>query len=695
MRPGTLLIIAPAIALLALVQSHLWVPTYDEQTRATPKRLARFIEASSGDARILNPILHADTASGRIVDLVFEGLLELDEDLALRGKLAERWDLSEWASIAVDAGESFPDGTPVSAELIEQRVLEHVRSQPAFSELVASVRHETESTLERRVELSDTPDSNTAHLRIERPARVVFELIRIDQQFFERLAPVLGPEYGRRLTANRLMNVEPQRLRSAALAQSELPAVFMHQPVITFNLRRGVRFHDGHELDAHDVEFTYRAIMEPKNLSPRTSDFEPIDRVEVLASHRIRIVYKRLFSPAVNAWTMGILPAHRLDAAALAREADSIRLSPEKRQSFGLRDSAFNRAPIGTGPFEFAGWESDEQIHLVRNDDYWDEPAQFEHFHFRVIPDSVTEEIEFRTGAVDTYAPQPHQVDRFARDPTYRAFSTLSSGYTYIGYNIRREPFTDPRVRRALGMAINTGEIIEYVLYGQGEPTTGPYPKNTPWYDHDVLPLPYDAAAALALLNEAGYRRGTGGWLEKDGKRLEFNLITNNGNPLRKAVLSIAQNAWARIGIKCNTQVFEWAVFLKDFINPGDFDAVILGWRMGIDPDLYQLWHSSQTGENQLNFVGYGSEEADEIIATLRATYDRGEQIRLAHALHRLIARDQPYTFLYAPQATRVLDRKIVMVEPDGSLAPARASRNGDLFYHFTHWKKIAHAPQW
>lgn len=694
MRPGTLLIIAPAIALIALAQSHLWVPTYDEQTRATPKRLARFIEASSGDARILNPILHADTASGRVVDLVFEGLLELDEDLALRGKIAERWDLNESVSIAVDTSESFPDGTRVTAELIERRVLEYARSQPALSELVASARHEAGSTLERRLELPGTP-TNTAQVHVEHPARVVFELTRIDPRFFERITPVLGPEYGRRLTADRLVSVEPQRLRGAALALSELPAVLMHQPVITFDLRRGVRFHDGHELDAHDVEFTYRAIMEPKNLSPRTSDFEPIDRVEVLDSHRIRIVYKRLFSPAVNAWTMGILPAHRLDAAALAREADSLQLSTEKRRSFGLRDSAFNRAPIGTGPFKFTNWESDEQIHLVRNDDYRDEPAQFEHFHFRVIPDSITEEIEFRTGAIDTYAPRPHQVDRFARDPTYLAFSTLSSGYTYIGYNIRRESFTDPRVRRALGMAINADEIIEFVLYGQGEPTTGPYPKNTPWYDHDVSPLPYDPAAALAMLNEAGYRRGTGGWLEKDGKRLEFNLITNNGNPLRKAVLSIAQNAWARIGIKCNTQVFEWAVFLKDFINPGDFDAVILGWRMGIDPDLYQLWHSSQTGENQLNFVGYESEEADEIITTLRATYDREEQIRLAHALHRLIARDQPYTFLYAPQATRVLDRKIVMVEPDGSLAPTRASRSGDLFYHFTLWKKIAHAPQW
>ena len=695
MRPGTLLIVAPAVALITLVQSHFWIPTYDEQTRATPKRLARFIEASSGDARILNPILHADTTSARIVDLVFEGLLDLDEDFALRGKLAERWALSEWASIAVAIGESFPDGTPVTAESLKRRVLGHIRSQPGLSSLVRSTRGEPGSTLERSVELSDTTGSRTARVHVERPERVVFELNRVDQQFFERLAPVLGPEYGRQLTAERLVHVTPPSLRSAALAQMDLPAIFMHQPVIMFELRRGVRFHDGHEFDAHDVGFTYRAIMDPKNLSPRTSDFEPIERVEVLGPYRVRIIYKRLFSPAVNAWTMGILPAHRLDEAALAREADSGRLSPEKHRSFGLRDSAFNRAPIGTGPFKFAGWESDEQIHLVRNDDYWGEPAQFEHFHFRVIPDPVTQEIEFRTGAVDTYAPQPHQVDRFVRNPAYRAFSTLSLGYTYIGYNIRREPFSDSRVRRALGMAINTGEIIDYVLYGQGEPTTGPYPKNTRWYDHDTPPLPYDPAAALALLNEAGYRRGADGWLEKDGRRLEFNLVTNNGNPLRKAVLSIAQHAWAQIGIKCNTQVFEWAVFLKDFINPGDFDAVVLGWRMGIDPDLYQLWHSSQTGENQLNFVGYENEEADEIITTLRATYDPGEQIRLARALHRIIARDQPYTFLYAPRASRLIDRKLVMVESDGSLVPVRASRSGDVFYHFTHWRKLAHAPQW
>ena len=695
MRPGTLLIAVPAVALLALAQSHLWIPTYEEQTRATPKRLTRFIEASSSDALILNPILNADTASARIVDLVFEGLLDLDEDLKLRGRLAERWDLNEWASIAIDTDDLFPDGTPVTAARLEQRVLAHVRSQPALSGLVRSTRSEPGSTLERSIELPGADDSRTATVLIKRPERVVFELTRIDQQFFERLKPVLGPEYGHRLTADRLIRVEPQRERRAALTQVVPPVVFMHQPVITFELRRGVRFHDGHEFDAHDVLFTYRAIMDPKNLSPRTSDFEPIDRIDALDSHRVRIVYKRLFSPAVNAWTIGILPAHRLDTAALVREADSIRLSLEKRRSFGLRDSAFNRAPIGAGPFKFVGWESDEQIHLVRNDDYWKEPAQFEHFHFRVIPDPVTREIEFRTGATDTYTPQPHQVDRFARNPAYRAFSALSLGYTFIGYNIRREPFTDPRVRRALGMAIDVDEIIDYVLYGQGEPTTGPYPKNTPWYDHGAPRLPYDPDAALALLEEAGYRRGADGWIEKDGKRLEFNLITNNGNPLRKAVLSIAQHAWARIGVKCNTQVFEWAVFLKDFIDPGDFDAIILGWQIGIDPDLYQLWHSSQTGKSQLNFVGYENEEADGIITALRATYDREEQIRLAHALHQIIARDQPYTFIYAPRASRVIDRKIVMVEPDGSFTPTRAGRSGSVFYHFTHWKKLAHAPQW
>ena len=187
------------------------------------------------------------------------------------------------------------------------------------------------------------------------------------------------------------------------------------------------------------------------------------------------------------------------------------------------------------------------------------------------------------------------------------------------------------------------------------------------------------------------------GWLEKDGKIFEFKLITNNGNPIRKNLMTIAQNAWKKIGVKVHTQVFEWAVFLGDFVNTGDFDAVVLGWSMGIDPDLYQIWHSSQSGPQQLNFVGYNSQRADELIVRIRQEYNRDRQRQLTHELHRLIHEDQPYTFLYAPLSTRVLDKKIVLVNqnPDGTERYEKIYpiKSGDHTFLFHQWRKLEFTP--
>ena len=240
--------------------------------------------------------------------------------------------------------------------------------------------------------------------------------------------------------------------------------------------------------------------------------------------------------------------------------------------------------------------------------------------------------------------------------------------------------------------------IIRYLLYGEGERVTGPYPKTTNWYDPDTPALPYDPAGAEALLEEAGWHRGPDGIRVKDGQRLAFTLITNNGNPQRKAIGVIAQDAWRRIGVDCSFQLFEWAVFLKDFINNAQFDACILGWSMGRDFDLYQIWHSSQTGPQQLNFVGYKNPEADALIERLRREYDEDEQIRLARRLHRVIAEDAPYTFLYAPRGTTVLDRKIVVVErrPDGSEVyhKIKPIKSGAIGFYFNRWRKLPYVPQ-
>jgi len=469
-----------------------------------------------------------------------------------------------------------------------------------------------------------------------------------------------------------------------------------HNPVIDFDLRRGVRFHDGHEFDSGDVLFTYRSIMDIKTASPRRSDYQPVKSQEALGPHKIRFTYKRLFSPAINSWFMGVLPEHLLNAGALKQEALSQNSDPE---DFTIRDSQFNRNPIGTGPFKFADWKSDELIRLKRNDDYWEGPPEYREYIMRIIPDALTQEMEFYAGAVDNYSVQPHQVARFRKEEKYQSFSSLGYFFAYIGYNMRNPLFKSTEVRKALGMAIDVEQIIEYVLYGEGERVTGPYAKMTDWYDQQVKPLPYDPAGALAILNGLGWHKNAEGFLEKDGQLFEFNLITNAGNPIRKNILTIAQNGWLELGIKCNTQIFEWAVFLKDFVNTHNFDAVVLGWSMGIDPDLYQIWHSSQTGKRQLNFVGYENEEADRLIVRIRQEYDKKEQIKMTHQLHQMIARDQPYTFLYVKKATQLLDKKIVIVEPDADgsgekYAKIYPTRDGGINYYFNKWRKLNFVPQ-
>ncbi len=316
----------------------------------------------------------------------------------------------------------------------------------------------------------------------------------------------------------------------------------------------------------------------------------------------------------------------------------------------------------------------------------------------RIIPDALTQEMEFYAGAVDSYDVLPHQVARLKNDDKYQSFSSVGYNYTYIGYNIRNPLFAQREVRQALGMAIDVDQIIKFVLYNEGERVTGPYPKITDWYDPSVETLPYDPEGALEILMGLGWEKNADGFLEKDGKVFEFNLITNAGNSLRKSILTIVQNNWKKIGIKVNAQVFEWAVFLTDFVNVGKFDALILGWSMGTDLDLYQIWHSSQAGPQQLNFVGYKNPDADKLIVSMRREYNRKKQIQMARKLHRIIARDQPYTFLYVKKSTQLLDKKIVLVEQqfDGSekFAKIYPTRDGNTRYYFNRWRKLAAVPQ-
>jgi len=683
-----LLLAAPTLVSLFLLQSYLWVPTFDDQARGDPRRLTRYITATLGDASILNPTLSADSVSSGVNNQVFEGLIDRDENLNFRGRLAESWRLFEEAYLAADPTVSLADGKPATPEALRDRILAAARAgQLGPLEAVDLERGaaETVKVPDPTARPARGQSPPTATLQVRRPDRLKLTLGAVDQDLFTKLDRVLGGYVGRLASARFVAGP------AAAIAAhaDEIVPVTEHNPVIVFKLRRGVLFHDGHEFDSGDVKFTYETIVDPRNLSPRVPDYEPVKSVEPLGKYEVRIVYRRLFQPGFESWGMGILPEHLLDREALRQEALSLGRDPEK---YSVRDSQFNRRPIGAGPFRFVEWRTDEYIRLSRFDRYWEGPARFEEYLVRVLPDVRTEELTFYAGTTDDYAAQPHQVARLQRDPRFQAFSALALAYTYIGYNLRRPLFQDVRVRRALGMAVDVQEIIDYVLYSRGERTSGPMARPTDFYDPSVPLLPHDPAGALKLLEEVGYRKNAAGWLEKDGKPFAFTLITNHGNETRKAIMTIAQNAWRRLGIQVEALSIEWAVFIKERVNKFDFDAVVLGWTTPLDPDLYQVFHSSQSGEFQLNFVGYRNPKADDLIVRIRQEYDHAKQVAMARELHRIIAADQPYTFLYNPMSLALIDRKITrLVEyRDGRpvYAPIVPTKLGTYTFHFNEWVK-------
>jgi ABC-type transport system substrate-binding protein len=706
MTTKRILIFAPLLLTLILVQSYFWVPTYEQQARGNPDRLNQYINASIGDAAILIPILSADSASSEINEKVFEGLIDRDEDLNFRGRLAKTWKIYEEAYFYINAAVDIPNRGRLNpqaiVELLQNSKQNQDLSSPALKKTLDNIRSislippHTYTLTKLNKASPDAKKTSEIKIEVSAPARVKLELDEVDQDLFGNLKQLLGDSYFSSFRGQQFLTTQPliDNQRLSFYARELLPAI-EHNPVIVFNLRENVKFHDGHIFDAHDVKFTYEAIMDPRNLSPRIADYEPVKKVEVIDPLSVRIVYKRLYSPAIGTWGMGVLPEHLLNSQALKTEALELGQDPA---DFTMRKSAFKRHPIGCGPFKFREWKSDRFIILDRFDDYWEGPPHYKKYLFRVLPDLLTQEMEFYAGTIDSYGVQPHQVKRLKEDPRFQSFSGPTFGYTYIGYNMRRKPFDDRRVRQALSMAIDVNKIMEYVLYNQGERITGPFVKQTDFYNHNIKPVPYDPEAALKLLAEAGWKRNSEGWLERNGQRLQFKLITNNGNDIRKAILAIAQDSWKQIGIDIRTDLLEWSVFIQERVNKMDFDALVLGWSMGIDPDLYQIWHSSQTHPNQLNFVSFDNKEADDLIVKIRQEYNHAQQVEYCHRLHEIIAYEQPYTFLYVGKWTAILDNRIVIRESDDTAGVVykkiTPTKTGSFTFYFNKWIKLPEMPE-
>jgi peptide/nickel transport system substrate-binding protein len=167
------------------------------------------------------------------------------------------------------------------------------------------------------------------------------------------------------------------------------------------------------------------------------------------------------------------------------------------------------------------------------------------------------------------------------------------------------------------------------------------------------------------MLEEAGWKDTNGdGTLDKDGKPFEFTIITNQGNDMRKNAATIIQKDLKLVGINVNIRVIEWAAFLKNFINKRNFEACLLGWGIGIDPNQMDIWNSKKTGETELNFIGYNNPEVDELLELGASTYDIQERKKYYDKFQEIIAEDQPYTFLFVPETLPIISSRFKGIEP-------------------------------
>ena len=167
------------------------------------------------------------------------------------------------------------------------------------------------------------------------------------------------------------------------------------------------------------------------------------------------------------------------------------------------------------------------------------------------------------------------------------------------------------------------------------------------------------------LLREAGWTKiNNEGVLEKDGKPFVFEIVTNQGNETRQKCAEIIQRQLKEVGITVKIRILEWSAFVTDFINKRRFDAVILGWTIPLDPDAYDVWHSSKTAPEELNFISYRNPEVDEMLEKGRSTFDQKERKKYYDRFQEILAEDQPYTFLYVPEALVIISKRFRGVEP-------------------------------
>jgi peptide/nickel transport system substrate-binding protein len=415
---------------------------------------------------------------------------------------------------------------------------------------------------------------------------------------------------------------------------------------ITFTLKPNLKWADNKPLTSEDVLFTWQLVTDENTRSPYASDYQLVKMAEAPDPLTFKVTYSQAYAPALDSWAgLHILPKHLL-----------------KGQD--IHQTVFAQKPVGSNYYQLDQWNHGENIKLSRNPNSALGPALIEKLITRIIPDNSAQFLELMADNIDSMSLDPIKYSRIipARPvlkKNLNLYKELGNSYTYLGFNLKHKPFDDIRVRKAINYAIDKQEIIDGVYLGLGINIASPYKPGTRWSNPNLKPYAYDPSKARALLKEAGFEDSNGdGILERDGKPFAFEIITNQNKEREKSAV-IIQRRLKEIGINVKIRAIEWASFISRFINTGDFDVVILGWGLGLDPDQYNIWHSSQQAPGQFNFVGYNNPTVDRLLEQGRTEFDPDKRMKIYHQFAETLLADSPIVYLSAGYGLTAIHKRV------------------------------------
>ncbi len=388
-----------------------------------------------------------------------------------------------------------------------------------------------------------------------------------------------------------------------------------------FKLRQNVTFHDGTPFTADAVKKTIARVLDKKTASPRASLFKMIKEVKVIDDHTVQLITEYPFAPLLST---------------LAHYAGGI-ISPKAIEEQGDK---LGQNPAGTGPFKFESWTPGQEITMAKNENYWGDKAKVDKVVFKVIPEDTTRMAMIEAGEAHLAEPVPvNDVERVQSSASATLHRSDALGIDYIGFNLKKKPFDDVRVRQAISYAIDTDAILKGVYNNVGSKATAPMGPAVWGHNPNLKGYEYNINKAKELLAEAGYANGFS------------TTIWTNDNKERQNLAEVVQSQLKGIGINLEIKVVEWGAYLEGTAK-GEHDMFILGWsNMTGDADYnqYFLFHTEAQG-NPGNRSFYSNPEVDKLIDKGRQEsdpekrkeiYAKSQEIELQDAPIVLIRNDQ------------------------------------------------------